>query len=233
MKTHLPRACGGRGGEGVLVRAARRRRPRPSRAAGDRSGAWRQRPKRGVAARARGGSLASLPPSRVARRRRPHGPLALGTSERGVAEEARAGHGGARARGGGLASLPPSRAAGRRGPGSARARGGKTSGATREQTLFVVPAQVPLNPAGAAPSVEIWRTSPTRIISEYSFGVQPVPSSTPIQTPQKRVEPIRVGPNLPTKYTVRLSCGSYNASVSSRCPLVFMDCNGLQNCSNT
>ena len=76
---------------------------------------------------------------------------------------------------------------------------------------------------GAAPSVEIRRTGPTRIISEYSFGVQPIPSPTPIQTLQKRVQPIRVGPNLPSKHTAS-SCSSSSSfgrpgrlSVSAEC----------------
>jgi hypothetical protein len=133
---------------------------------------------RGLASLARGQAEAA---AALSRSRRP---------ERGVAAETAAGH---------------SRAAGRRQAGSAPVRGGGTSGAsaTAERTSFVVPARVPLNPAGAAPSVEIWRTSPTRIISEYSFGVQPIPFPTPVQTPQKWIEPIRVGLNLATKHTVR------------------------------
>jgi hypothetical protein len=97
-------------------------------------------------------------------------------------------------------SLPRARLGGLR-RGGARARGGGTSAWARLTDAVHGPRAGPTQPVGAAPSVEIWRTRPTRIISEYSFGVQPILSSTPIQTLQKRVEPIRVGPDLPTKHT--------------------------------
>ena len=49
--------------------------------------------------------------------------------------------------------------------------GARTSvaGVTGELTPFVIPARVPLNPAGAAPSARFWRTSPTHIPREYTL----------------------------------------------------------------
>ena len=128
---------------------------------------------RGGTVKACGGGLASLPPPRAAGRRRLGGAHARAQVE-ALARPSRArpsGHGPGEVL---RPQIGPDENAAVAGVG----RGGGISGTGTigKLTPFVVPARVPLNPTGAAPSARFRRTSPTRISREYSLLSQPNPS---------------------------------------------------------